>query len=42
MTNSELLEACTAEYRSMVEKADGYAIDVERLSNIWPKMELVD
>jgi len=37
VTNSELLEACTAEYRSMAEKADGHAIDVERLSEVWPE-----
>ena len=37
ITNSELLEACTAEYRSMAEKADGHAIDAERLSGIWPE-----
>ena len=37
ITNSELLEACTAEYRSMAEKADGHAIDVERLSEVWPR-----
>ena len=37
ITNSELLEACTAEYRSMAEKADGHAIDVERLSGVWPE-----
>ena len=37
ITNSELLEACTAEYRSMAEKADGHAIDVERLSEAWPE-----
>ncbi|MGB9190335.1 MULTISPECIES: hypothetical protein [unclassified Acinetobacter] len=37
VTNNELLEACTAEYRSMAEKADGHAIDVERLSNVWPE-----
>ena len=36
ITNSELLEACTTEYRSMAEKADGHAIDVERLSEAWP------
>ena len=34
--NSELLEACTAEYRKMGEIADGHAIDVERLSEVWP------
>jgi len=39
ITNSELLEACTAEYRSMAEKADGHAIDVERLSKVWPEVE---
>ena len=37
ITNGELLEACTAEYRSMAEKADGHAIDVERLSEVWPE-----
>ena len=36
ITGNELLEACTAEYRSMAEKADGHAIDVERLSEVWP------
>ena len=35
ITNGELLEACTAEYRGMAEKADGHAIDVERLSGAW-------
>lgn len=37
VTNSELLEVCTAEYRSMAEKADGHAIDVERLRDAWPE-----
>ena len=37
ITNSELLEACTAEYRSMAEKADGHAIDAKRLSDSWPE-----
>ena len=37
ITNSELLEACTTEYRGMAEKADGHAIDVERLSEVWPE-----
>ena len=37
ITNSELLEACTAEYRSMAEKADGHAIDAKRLSEVWPE-----
>ena len=39
ITSNELLEACTAEYRSMAEKADGHAIDVERLSEVWPEVE---
>ncbi len=39
ITNSELLEACTAEYRSMAEKADEHAIDVERLSEVSPEVE---
>ena len=37
ITNSELLETCTVEYRGMAEKADGHAIDVERLSGTWPE-----
>lgn len=37
ITNSELLEACTEEYRGVAEKADGHAIDVERLSEVWPE-----
>ncbi|MCT8090730.1 hypothetical protein H0920_10565 [Acinetobacter sp. C_4_1] len=37
ITNSELLESCAAEYRSMAEKADGHAIDVERISEVWPE-----
>lgn len=41
ITNSELLEACTAEYRSMAEKADGHAIDVERLSEVWPEEKAI-
>ena len=36
-TTGKLLEACTAEYRSMAEKADGHAIDAERLSKVWPE-----
>ena len=39
ITSNELLEVCTAEYRSMAEKADGHAIDVERLSEVWPEVE---
>lgn len=42
ITNSELLEACTAEYRSMAEKADGHAIDVERLSEVWPEVKALE
>lgn len=37
IANNELLEACTTEYRSMAEKADGHAIDVERLNEAWPE-----
>ena len=39
ITGNKLLEACTTEYRSMAEKADGHAIDVERLSEVWPEVE---
>ena len=35
-TNSELLEACTAEYRSLAEKADGHSVDAMRLYDSWP------
>lgn len=38
ITNSGLLEACTAEYRSMAEKADGHAIDAGRLIEAWPNL----
>lgn len=34
-TTGKLLEACTAEYRTMAEKADGHAINAERLSRAW-------
>ncbi|MHA3057669.1 hypothetical protein ACX1NT_07100 [Acinetobacter sp. ANC 5584] len=34
-TTGKLLETCTAEYRTMAEKADGHAIDAERLSQAW-------
>ena len=37
ITNSELLEACTAEYRTMAEKADGHSLDAMRLSESWPE-----
>lgn len=35
VANGALLEACTAEYRAMAEKADGHAVDAERLSQAW-------
>ena len=35
VANGALLEACTTEYRAMAEKADGHAIDAERLSQAW-------
>ncbi len=35
IANGELLEACTTEYRTMAEKADGHAVDAERLSRAW-------
>lgn len=35
VANGALLEACTAEYRAMAEKADGHAVDAERLSQVW-------
>jgi len=35
-TNSELLESCTAEYRSLAEKADGHSLDAMRLYDSWP------
>ena len=36
ITNSELLESCTAEYRSLAEKADGHSLDAMRLYDSWP------
>lgn len=41
-TNSELLEACTAGYRSMAEKADGHALDAMRLSESWPEKKALN
>ncbi|MCG2572385.1 hypothetical protein LVY74_02280 [Acinetobacter sp. ME22] len=35
VANGALLEACTAEYRAMAEKADGHAVDAGRLSQAW-------
>ncbi|WP_180644337.1 hypothetical protein [Acinetobacter bereziniae] len=37
ITNSELLESCTAEYRIMAEKADQHSLDAMRLSESWPE-----
>ena len=38
IANSELLESCTTEYRSLAEKADGHVIDVRRLNESWPEL----
>lgn len=35
-TNSDILENCITEYRTMAEKADGHAADAERLRDAWP------
>lgn len=35
-SSSDLLEACTAEYRSVAQKADEHAADAERLIKAWP------
>ncbi|WP_336984091.1 hypothetical protein [Acinetobacter soli] len=35
-TGSDLLEACTAEYRAVAQKADEHAADAERLIRMWP------
>lgn len=35
-TNSDILENCITEYRTMAEKADGHATDAERLIEAWP------
>jgi hypothetical protein len=37
ITNSELLESCTAEYRNLAEKADGHSVDAMRLYDSWPE-----
>ena len=39
ITANSILESCIGEYRQMAEKADGHAIDAERLSGAWPKGE---
>ena len=35
-TNSDILEKCVTEYRTVAEKADGHAADAERLIEAWP------
>ena len=35
-TNSDILENCITEYRTVAEKADGHAADAERLRDAWP------
>jgi len=39
-TNSDILEACTAEYRAVAQKADEHAADAGRLNGAWPKQAL--
>ena len=34
--NSDVLQDCITEYRTMAEKADGHAADAERLIETWP------
>ena len=34
--NSDILQDCIAEYRTVAEKADGHAADAERLIETWP------
>ena len=36
-TNSDILENCITEYRTVAEKADGHAADAERLIEAWVK-----
>ena len=35
-TNSDILEKCITEYRTVAEKADGHAADAEKLIESWP------
>jgi len=35
-TNNDILQDCITEYRTVAEKADGHAVDVERLMEAWP------
>lgn len=39
-SSSDILEACTAEYQFMAQKADEHAADAERLSEAWPEKAL--
>ena len=39
-SSSDILEACTAEYRSVAQKADEHAADAERLIKAWPEKAL--
>lgn len=39
-SSDNLLEACTAEYRFMAQKADEHAADAGRLNGAWPKQAL--
>ncbi len=36
VANSDILEKCITEYRTVAEKADGHAADAERLRDAWP------
>ena len=36
IANSDILENCITEYRTVAEKADGHAVDAERLIEYWP------
>ncbi|QQC86891.1 hypothetical protein I9054_011075 [Acinetobacter bereziniae] len=36
-TNSDILQNCITEYRTVAEKADGHAADAERLMGEWPE-----
>jgi hypothetical protein len=35
-TSSDLFEKCVIKYRAVAEKADGHAVDAERLDEAWP------
>ena len=36
IANSDILENCITEYRTVAEQADGHAADAERLREAWP------